>query len=465
MTMTTDLPKGPQIPSILQLINWIIRPFEYLQECAKKYGDIFTINFFGLPPWIVISDPKVIQEVFSTDTKDFNAGQSNTIIRPLVGDQSIFLSDNLEHRRKRKLLMPSFHDAKVKTYAETICKITSNTIEKLEINKPFKAREIMQNITLEVILQTVFGLKEGERYEKIKPLLFALVDLTGSPLRSSLLFFPFLQQDLGAWSPWGKFVRGRQEICQILQSEIEEKRANSEIQGDDILSLMLSSKDEVGNLMTDQELRDEMLTLLLAGYESTATSLAWALYWIERFPKIKEKLLEEVNDLGVNPDPLEVFRAPYLSAVCNETLRIYPIIPIVTPRVAKSRVTIGNRDFESGTIFAPCVYLTHHKEDLYPNSFQFKPERFLERQYNSYEFFPFGGGNRRCLGYALAMLEMKLVITTILSKYDLQLQNVRQVKPERRGITLVPSTGIPLILTGFRDFNKESDSKICVANN
>ncbi|MDJ0899933.1 MAG: cytochrome P450 [Xenococcus sp. MO_188.B8] len=227
----------------------------------------------------------------------------------------------------------------------------------------------------------------------------------------------FLQIDLGAWSPWGKFVRQRREIYELLQAEIDErprvgerrkgmrefedKRANPKKQGDDILSLMLSARDEEGEPMNDDQLKESLIHLLIVGHETTATALTWAFYWLEKSPEAKEKLLQEIDSLGENPDPIKLSQAPYLTAFCQETLRLYPISANSFARIANQDIEIMGRKFEAGTSFIINIYATHHREDLYPNSKQFKPERFLERQYSRYEFLPFGGGARLCLGYAL----------------------------------------------------------------
>ena len=306
----------------------------------------------------------------------------------------------------------------------------------------------MQEITLEVILHTVFGLSEGERYQQIKPLLANLSDMTSSPLRASLLFFPVLQQDWGAWSPWGKFVRQRQQVYDLLQAEIDQRRSQPEIKGNDVLSLMLLARDEDGRPMTDTELQEELITMLLAGYDTTTTVLTWALYWIHKLPLVKDRLLQELDSLGHDPDPLVIASLPYLTAVCNETLRIYPLFLMATPRSSRISVEIAGQQFPPGTCLVPCIYLVHRREDLYPEPKQFKPERFLERQFSPAEFIPFGGGNRRCLGYALAMLEMKLVLATIMSKYELSLANQKPEKASRRGVTLAPANGVKMIVTG-----------------
>jgi cytochrome P450 family 110 len=327
---------------------------------------------------------------------------------------------------------------------------------KWKVNQPFVARKSMQDITLEVILQTIFGLSEGERYQEIKSLTAATLDTTNSPITSSILFFKFLQQDWGGLSPWGKMMQRRKELYSLLQAEIEKKRDRLELLGNDILSLMLSAKDENGQPMSDEELKDELMTLLLAGHETTATSLAWAFYWLNKIPEIKEKLLQEIDSLGNNPDPMDVAQLPYLNAVCQETLRIYPVVLTAAFRLSKSAIEIMGYQLESKTFVVPSIYLVHHREDIYPEAKQFKPERFLERQYSPYEFIPFGGGNRRCLGYTLAMLEMKLVLATVLSHYDLKLANNNPVKPQRRGVTIAPHNGVPLVMTRKREQQKQT---------
>ena len=442
-----QLPNTIPLSALRQTANWIARPYDFLDECARNYGDTFTMKLVGFPPLVFLSNPQAIREIFAADAKQFDAGRSNGILQSLLGSNSLVLLDGDRHQRQRKLLLPPFHGEKVKSYGETICQITKKVGSQWQPNQPFLASKVMQDITLEVILQAVFGLREGKRYQQLKPLLASLLDLTGSPLRSSFLFFPWLQQDLGGWSPWGKVVRQRKQIYNLLQAEIDERRSQSSVTGNDVLSLMLLAKDEAGQPMTDSELKDELMTMLIAGHETTATVLAWALYWIHKLPTLKAKLLEELNGLNDNTDPMAIASLPYLTAVANESLRIYPIVPIVFPRFAKQEVTINGRTFPAETTLVPCIYLLHHREDLYPQSKEFRPERFLERQLSAWEFIPFGGGNRRCLGYALAMLEIKLVLATILTDFPLKLADDRLVKPRRRGLTIATSNGIPLVVT------------------
>lgn len=408
------------------------------------------MKLMGFPPLVMLSNPQAISEIFATDAKQFDAGKNNKIIKPLVGNHSLALLDGDRHKRERKMLMPPFHGEKVKSYGNIICQVTEQVAKTWQTQQPFLASKAMQKITLEVVLHAVFGLSEGERYQQIKPLLANLLDMTGSPLRASLLYFPVLQQDWGAWSPWGKFLRQRQQVYDLLQAEIDQRRSQSEIKGNDVLSLMLLARDEDGQPMTDIELRDELMTMLVAGHEPTATALTWALYWIHKLPAVKDKLLQGLESQGNDTEPLAIASLPYLTAVCNETLRIYPVGATAFHRSSQISVEIAGEQFAPETYLVPCIYLVHHREDIYPEPKQFKPERFLERQFSPAEFLPFGGGNRRCLGYALAMLEMKLVLATIMSKYELTLANKKPEKPLRRGGIMAPANGVKMILKGER---------------
>jgi unspecific monooxygenase len=273
-----------------------------------------------------------------------------------------------------------------------------------------------------------------------------LTELFASPLTSAFLFLPSIQKDLGEWSPWGNFVRQRAQIDKLIYIEIAERHANHDPSRTDILSMLMAARDEEDKPMTDLELRDELLTLLFAGHETTATAMSWALYWVHSLLDVKEKLLQELKSVSDPTDWMSIFRLPYLTAVCNETLRIYPVAMLTFPRVVEEPVELLGYKLEPKTIILGCIYLVHHREDLYPNADQFKPERFLDRQFSPYEFMPFGGGVRRCVGEALAQFEMKIVLATILSNYDLELSDRQPVKPQRRGVTLAPAGGIKMTI-------------------
>lgn len=442
-----QLPHNIPTTPLRQLFSWLFRPYKFLDDCAKNYGDTFTVNLAGHKNSLVfISDPRIIKEIFSKDAQLFDAGSNNGILQPLLGNQSLLLLDGASHKRERKMLMPHFHGESVKSYCQTICDITQKVMQQWKPQQQFLASKEMPKITLELIVQIIFGLKEGDRYEQLNSSLLSLLNLIGSPLGSVMLFFPKLQKDFGSWSPWGNIVSQRKQVYELLQAEIEERRRQTAIIRTDVLSLMLSARDETGQPMTDWEVKDELMTMLVAGHETTASALSWALDWIHRLPGVKAKLLEELNTFTDDVDLLKVASLPYLNAVVLETLRICPILPITSPRTVLQDLEFEDKYFAAKTILVPCIYLLHQREDIYPDPKTFNPERFLERKYSTSEFIPFGGGNRHCLGSALAILEIKLVLATILTNCSLKQARKQVLKPMRRSITIAPKNGVPLVL-------------------
>ena len=450
-----QLPDGPKNHPWLQTYRWLTSPLEYMEDCAKNYGDIFTIRVGPLStPQVFVSNPQAIQQIFSTDPKYLDSGAAAGFKSPLLGNQSLLSLDGKPHQRQRKLLTPPFHGERMLAYGELIRDISQQVTNKWQVGETVSVLSSMQAISFQVILKAVFGLAEGPRYEKIKEALIAILNPKKPLLRSMLLMFPSLRRDLGAWSPWGEFLRLRQQIDELIYAEIQERKAQLDSSRTDILSLMMATRDEAGEPMTDLELRDELMTLLVAGHETTATALSWALYWIHHQPQVREKLLQELDTLGEKPDPNAIFRLPYLNAVCSETLRLYPVAMLLLSRLVKSPLQIGEYQFEPGTLLIPCVYLTHHREDLYPDSQTFKPERFLERQFSNSEFIPFGGGNRRCIGMAFALFEMKLVLATVLSNWEMELANTQPVLPVRKGLLFGPKGGVQMVVKGRREQNQ-----------
>lgn len=446
---TNKLLDGPKDARFVQTVRGILNPLYYLDTNSQRYGDLFTSIFSNFPPQVIISNPQAIQEIFTADSQLFTSGTVNEIALPLVGLNSLFLLDGDRHLQQRKLLMPPFHGERMKAYGQIIRDTTEKVINNWTPGNSVIAQSTMQEISLEVILHAVFGLSEGERYQQIQQLLVKMLNFFSNPLSATFLFIKSLQKDLGAWSPWGGFLRQRQRLDELLYQEIRERKTQSEPLGEDILSLLISARDEAGQPMSDVELRDELMTILFAGHETTATALAWALYWIHYIPEVREKLLQELNSLDVeNCDPAEISKLPYLNAVCCETLRIYPILFFAFPRLLQAPMQLMGYNIPKGMILSTCIYLVHHRPDIYPEPKRFKPERFLERQFSPYEYLPFGGGNRRCIGAAFAMFEMKLVLAKVLSRYSLELAENRPVWPVRRGLTMAPAGGVPLVVKG-----------------
>lgn len=444
------LPNGPNEPAFIQTMKGLFAPFKSLEVNYQKYGDIYSGKGIGFPSAVMLSNPQAIQEVFTADPNLFEIGKGNWTVKPLLGENSLVLLDGKEHEKTRKLLMPPFHGERMKSYGQIICDTTQKAIAKWKIDKPFIVRQYTQEISLRVIIKAVFGIDKGEKYESLIELLSSWLEIFNSPLKSAFLLLPWLQKDLGALTPWGRFLREKQLIYDILAEEINERRNNPELLGEDILSLMLSVRDEDGEPIRDEEIKDELMTMLFAGHETTASSLAWAFYWIHSLPEIKEKLMAELNAIEDFTDTNAITKLPYLSAVVAETLRIHPVVLFTFGRQLKEPFEMMGYRFEAGTMFVPCIYLTHRREDIYPEPEKFNPERFLEKQFSPYEYFPFGGGNRRCLGYAFALFEMKLVLANILSKVELKLLDKHPVKPSRRGIAFTPSGGVKMALKSIR---------------
>lgn len=441
-----------QTPPFLQRLQWVNDPVTYMEGAVQQYPDIFYARIVGFGGNIIfVNSPQGIQEVLTNDRKKYAAlGTYNKVLQPIVGDYSLLMIDGDRHKRRRQLVMPSFHGERMHVYGQEICDITEKVFSQIPPNHPFTARTLTQQISLRVILKTVFGVTESARGQALNQQLLAIANLFRSPLTSSFLFFPFLQKDLGSWSPWGKFIRDRAATDELIYAEIAERRRNNDLNRTDILSLLISSRDENGEPMTDQELRDELITILMAGYETTASSIAWGLYLTAKHPDVLAKLLEELDTLGDSPNPMHIFKLPYLTAVCNEIMRICPVAILTFPRIAQERVELLGQTLEPGTGVVGCIYLLHQREDLYPQPKQFKPERFLERQFSPYEFMPFGAGVRRCLGEALAMFEMKLVLATVLSRYKLALADHQPESLKRRGVTLGPARGVKMIMIDRR---------------
>jgi cytochrome P450 len=437
-----SLPDGPKSPKTWQMLHWITMPISFMRSCRHRYGDHFTATLSQkMPPVVFFSDPKALQIILTSDDAELfdSPGELSALLEPLLGKQSVMGLSGDRHRRMRQLLMPSFHGERMRSYGQIIREITEEVMSELVAGKAFFVRKSMQKISMRVILRAVFGLNEGPRYRRLERLLGTMLDRISNPFGVSFLYFPVLRKDFGPLSPWGNFVRNRQQIDQLIYDEIGERRTHPDASRNDILALLMSARDEAGEALTDSELRDELMTLLVAGHETTATAITWALYWIHKLPLIREQLLNELQAVDDPLDPNIIFRLPYLNAVCSETLRIHPVGMLTFARVAKSRVELMGSSLEPGTIVVGCIYLTHHREDVYPDPDQFRPERFLERRYSPFEYLPFGGGVRRCIGMGLAQFEMKLVISGILSSFELALADARSVRVVRRGVTSGPS--------------------------
>lgn len=427
-----SLPDGPRVIPFLHKLKWQGRFLEFLDYCVQQYGDLFTYQVVGSRPFVVVSHPQAIKEIFTAPSKHFDCGKSNQALRPLLGNNSLLLLDGRSHQRQRRLLMPPFHSDRLQTYGELICDITQDEISQWPAaDKPFVIRSLVQVITLRIILQVVFGSEQGQRTQLLNKCISSLIDSFLSPF------------------PWQRFsfFRKKQQLDELIYAEIHQCRQQADSSRTDILTLLMAAQDEAGQPLTDEEIRDELVTLIMAGYETTTSAVLWGLYWVTKLPEVMEKLEKDLCKLGSNLAPSEIALLPYLTAFSLETLRIHSITGFAFDRIVKEPLRVMGYEFEPGAVLSPCVYLTHQRDDLYPEPKQFKPERFLERQFSPYEYYPFGGGNRRCIGIAFAQFEIKLVLATILSQLHLSLVDDHPVRPVFRGVTLTTPLNLQMMAT------------------
>src|SRR5688500_1914566 len=402
--MEMSLPPGPRSPAPVQMWQWIARPIPFLTSVSRRYGDFFTLRFV-VGPIVFVADPQAIKQVFRGDPEVFHAGEANaTPLEPLMGRNSVLLLDGPEHLRQRKLMLPSFHGERMQRYGALMEEIAGREIERWPVGEPFGLRPRTQAITLEIIMRTVFGIHDAQRLARLGERLGAMLDIGMQSRALAAIAIPPVRKTIGR-GLWNRFLRLRAAADAEIYDEIARRRQATDIaERDDVLSILLQAHDEDGRPMTDQELRDELMTLLVAGHETTATTLAWAFDLLLRHPAELERLTAEM-EAGDGTD--------YLDAVIKETLRIRPVVPGVV-RVLTAPVQLNGFELPAGVRVAPNIYLTHRRPDVYPEPERFRPERFLgEGGPDTYSWIPFGGGIRRCLGASFALYELKMVIPAI----------------------------------------------------
>jgi len=441
-----SLPPGPESHPVFTVVRWIRRPFEFMEECNRRYGEAFTIRFPGFrAAMVVISNPDAIREIFHAGPDAMHAGEANVFLGPFLGKNSLLLLDGKEHIRHRKLLLPAFHGERMQAYGRQMLEISEATVDAFPVGRAFPIHPRMRAITLEIILRTVFGLAEGARFERLSRLLAEALDIAAWPF----ILLPFMQLDLGRFSHFGRFMKIAQQVDELLLAEIRQRRDSVDATKTDVLSMLLSARDEEGRPMTDEELRDELITLLVAGHETTATALAWSFRWLLERRDVRTRLVAELESAreGASASPEALNKLPYLDAVVKETLRLQPVIPLVG-RVLKEPTRVMGYDLPVGTVVAPSIYLSHMRPNVFPNPHAFVPERFLDFKPAAHEWFPFGGGTRRCIGMAFALYEMKMVLASTLARVSLRLAPDAHTRVVRRSITLTPPDGLPVIVSG-----------------
>ncbi len=418
------LPPGPRWPRAWQTAAWISRPGPFLQRCRARYGDVFTIRIAG-ETWVFLSDPEDVKRTFTGDPRLLRAGEANAILRPVVGSRSVLLLDEPQHMIDRKLMLPPFHGERMQRYGEIMEQTTREEIARWPRDAPLALWPRMQAITLEVIVRAVFGVRERGRMDELEGRLRRMLDWIANPSRLALVAISGPDRV----ERNRRFRRAVDAVDELLLAEIARRRESDDLdERDDILSMLVQARYDDGSAMGDRELRDELVTLLVAGHETTATSLAWAL----------ERLIRHPQALARARDEAEAGEGEYIDAVVKETLRLRPVLPMVI-RVLGEAMAFGGRLIPAGASVAPCIYLMHRREDIYPQASRFRPERFLEQPAGTYTWIPFGGGVRRCLGASFALFEMRQVLQTILAEVDLRASESASEPVARRAITLTPA--------------------------
>jgi len=406
---------------------------------------MFTLRLVGMPPWIFVWSPTLLKALFTAPPDVVHAGKANsTVFGAIAGDASVFTMDESPHLNRRRLLLPQFHGDRMQVYFDQIRDIALRMAERWKPGVPFAMNSQTQQMTLQAIVRAVFGVNVERGDRDSQELVDALTDLANRAVGSPLLMAPTLQIDLGGWSPWGRVVRIIDRADKAIYREIARRRTAPDIRvREDILSLLLQVRDEEGTTLSDREVRDELVVMLMAGHETTGTALAWAFERILSLAHVEERIRQELEDvLGSSSLAAEHLpRLEYLDAVVKESLRNRPIMPAGGGRLVRRTFEIGGYAIRPGAILVDAIYLLHRRPEIYPEPDAFKPERFLgKRTIDPYEWTPFGGGMRRCLGYAFALFEMKTVLATVLSRVRLRIVN-RDSSVVRRGFFLAPAEG------------------------
>ncbi|MGE5283278.1 MAG: cytochrome P450 [Chloroflexota bacterium] len=422
-------PPSSSAPALLQALRYVRDPLGFLIRLQRRYGDVFALSF---PFWgrlVYVAEPGLVKQLFTGSAEQFHAGEANaTVLEPALGPNSVLTLDEGPHLRQRKLLLPPFHGRQIARYGELIRSVTREEMESWPVGEPFALRPHTQRITLAVIMRAVFGVHDRERLTRFEGLIERFSDRV-----SAVLAFPMLRRNLGRWSPWARFLRARAALDEFIYEEIALRRAEIANDGgehDDVLSLLLEAEHDDGSPMSDEELRDELVTVLGAGHETTATGLAWAMERLLRSPRVLSKLR----------DSLAAGEDEYLEATIKETLRVRPVIVDVARKLT-APAEFGGYRLPAGTFLMAAIAPMHYRADLFPDPEELRPERFIEERAENYAWIPFGGGVRRCIGAAFAEYEMRIVLREFVTRAELSAPDPKPEKVKVRNITLAPGKG------------------------
>lgn len=426
--MQATLPPGPRMPALLQTIGWWTRPLAFTARLRRRHGAPFTMRLLGQPPVVVLTDPDEVRALFTAPPDVLHPGEGARILEPIIGANSVILLDEEPHLEQRKLMLPAFHGDRMQRLTGLMEELTAAELDSWPLGEPVVLHQRCQRLTLEIILRAVFGLDEGPRLDRLRAMLPAILTFGDSPV--SLL--PPLQRLLRGRGRFGRFERERAEVDRELFALIDERRREGG-ERDDVLAMLLAAEHSDGSPMADEEIRDELMTALVAGHETTASSLAFAFEQLARSPGVQQRLADEPGD------------GAYLDAVINEVLRRRPVLPNPEPRLVKKPIAIGDWTYPPGVVLSAGAYSIHHDPAIYPGPYAFRPERFLGARPGTYTWLPFGGGRRRCLGASFALLEMRIVLRAAADRFTIAAAGPR-ARVRRRMITVTPGDGARVVL-------------------
>lgn len=429
------LPRGPSIAA-LQTLRYALAPYDFYRDLARRYGDVFTVPTL-LGPLVVATHPEGVRAIFTAEASDVGRWATDAA-SPLVGDNALMVTHGEPHRRARKLLMPPFNGARMRAYGELMIEAAVRAAAAWP-RCPFVLLDSTLAISLDVVMRAVFGVTDATRLPALEQAIFT----ARHALAPSIMLFKILRRHFGGIGPWARFLRARQRLDSLIYAELAERRALSQ-RGADILSLMIEARYDDQGAMTDQEIRDQLVMLVFTAHETTGVALCWGLYWLARYPAACARLVAELAALGPEPSPDVLAAAPYLDAVCQETLRLHPIIPEVI-RLLFQPLVLHGFTIPAGTAVAACTSVVHERPELYPDPHAFRPERFIERTFSPFEHLPFGGGSRRCIGAAFGLYQMKMVLGAIVARYRVELARPGPVPPVLRSLTMGPKDGVVVI--------------------
>jgi cytochrome P450 len=427
------LPPAPRMSRTVQTAIWSRQAQWMLEQCRSRFGPMFTLNIASEGTWVIVSDPAIVREIFTGDPRVFHAGEGNQILKPILGENSVLVLDEKPHISQRRLLLPPFHGERMQGYGEKMAAIAAREIESWPTGTPYKLRPRMQAITLEIILETVFGVHDGARMEPLRAALRDFLDLTTDPK----VLLPVILAGPERIKFFPPFRRRIDRVDGLINQEIADRRAAEDLEErDDILSMLVAARHEDGSPMSDAEIRDELLTLLVAGHETTATALSWAMERLSRHPQKLERLRDETL----------AGEETYLTATIQETLRLRPVIVLVLRKLTEA-VELGGYELPAGVAVAPSIHLIHRDPEIYPEPDSFIPERFLDNPPGTYTWIPFGGGVRRCLGASFAQFEMAVVLRELVKRHEIRPANPKSERPFRRAITETPRHDAEVVLS------------------